>query len=73
MSNDKVQHVRKDWMVDVSIDEHEGQTRANARLRWRDQQVVGVGTATLTRPTAMSLKLAMNLQLPENYPMRPSR
>ena len=37
MSNDKVQHVRKDWTVDVSIDEHEGQTRATARLRWRER------------------------------------
>ena len=33
MSNDKVHHVRKDWTVDVSIDEHEGQTRATARLQ----------------------------------------
>lgn len=47
MSNDKVQHVRKDWTVDVSIDEHEGQPRATARLYWRDQQVVGVGMARL--------------------------
>ena len=47
MSNDKVQHVQKDWTVDVSIDEHEGQTRATARLHWRDQQVVGVGMAKL--------------------------
>ena len=43
MSNDKSGHVRKDWTVDVSIDEHEGHTRANARLRWRDQESVGVG------------------------------
>ena len=52
MSNDKVHHVRKDWMVDVSIDEHEGQTRATARLRWRDQQVGGCrhGKAEPGRP-----------------------
>ena len=35
----------KHWTVDVSIDEHEGRTRAKARLRWRDQESVGVGLA----------------------------
>ena len=33
--------------MDISIDEHEGQTRAKARLRWRDQEAVGVGLARL--------------------------
>ena len=47
MSDDNIHRVRKDWTVDVSIDEIEGQTRATARLHWRDQQVVGVGTARL--------------------------
>ena len=47
MSNDKSGHVRKDWTVDISIDEHEGHTRAKARLRWRDQESVGVGLARL--------------------------
>jgi uncharacterized protein DUF1876 len=47
VNNDNVHDVRGNWTVDVSIDEHEGQTRATARLQWRDQQVVGVGTARL--------------------------
>ena len=47
MSDDTLGHVRKDWTVDISIDEHEGQTRAKARLRRRDQESVGVGLARL--------------------------
>lgn len=47
MSNDKSGHVRKDWAVEISIDEHEGHTRAKARLRWRDHESVGVGLAKL--------------------------
>ena len=47
MGNDKLGHVRKDWTVHISIDEHEGQTRAKARMRWRDQASVGVGVARL--------------------------
>jgi hypothetical protein len=47
MKKDSVQHVRKAWTVDISIDEHGAQTRATARLRWRDQEVVGVGLAKL--------------------------
>jgi hypothetical protein len=40
-------HLLKDWNVTVSIDESGGQTRAKARLRWRDQEAVGVGLARL--------------------------
>jgi Domain of unknown function (DUF1876) len=40
-------HVHKDWTVAISIDEHEGHTRAKARLRWRDQTAVGIGLAKL--------------------------
>jgi hypothetical protein len=47
MSNGKVDHVHKEWAVAVSIDEHEGQTRAIANLHWRDQEVIGVGLARL--------------------------
>ena len=47
MSKDSSGHVRKDWTVEISIDEHEGRTRAKARLRWRDQESVGVGLARL--------------------------
>ena len=47
MSDDTVGHLRRDWTVDISIDEHEGQTRAKARLRRRDQESVGVGLARL--------------------------
>jgi len=47
MTEDTSDHVRKDLTVDISIDEHEGHTRAKARLRWRDQESVGVGLARL--------------------------
>lgn len=47
MSNSRAQHVCKKWTVTVSIDEHGAETRATARLIWRDQEVVGVGIAKL--------------------------
>ena len=47
MKNDSTRHVRKTWTVEVSIDEHGAETRATARLHWRDQEVVGVGLAKL--------------------------
>ncbi len=40
-------HIHKRWTVEVSIDEHEGHTRAKARLHWRDRESVGVGLARL--------------------------
>ncbi|RDH78193.1 DUF1876 domain-containing protein [Mycolicibacterium moriokaense] len=46
MSGDVGQMLEK-WNVAVSIDESGGQTRAKARLRWRDQEAVGVGLARL--------------------------
>lgn len=45
--NDDGRHVSKEWVATISIDEHDGQTRAKARLRWRDQEAVGVGLARL--------------------------
>ena len=47
MSNNNSDHVSKDWTVEITIDEHEGRTRAKARLRWRDQESVGVGLSRL--------------------------
>lgn len=47
MSSDTSGHALKGWTVGISIDEHEGHTRARARLRWRDQESVGVGLARL--------------------------
>lgn len=47
MSDDKFSHFRKDWTVEISIDEHGGETRAKARLGWRDQAAVGIGLARL--------------------------
>lgn len=47
MSDHRSDHVRKDWTVDISIDEHEGLTRAKARLQWREKEAVGVGMARL--------------------------
>ena len=38
----------KGWTVTVSVDERDGQTRAKARLRWRDNEAVGVGLARLS-------------------------
>lgn len=40
-------HTTKTWQLDVSIDEHEERTRAKARLRWRGNDLVGVGVARL--------------------------
>lgn len=36
-------HVSQGWIATITIDEHSGQTRAKARLRWRNQEAVGVG------------------------------
>lgn len=47
MSTDHPDHVLKNWTVEVSIDEHQGLTRAKARLRWRERESVGVGMARL--------------------------
>lgn len=35
------------WTVELFIDEHEGQTRASARLRTRDNELTGHGLARL--------------------------
>jgi hypothetical protein len=41
-------HESKHWTVSIDIDEHEGRTRAVARLHTRDtESVVGVGLARL--------------------------
>ena len=38
----------KKWSVNITLDEHDGQTRATARLRTRDRtQLEGVGMARL--------------------------
>jgi len=47
MNNDSSHQVRKGWTVVISIDEHGSETRAFARLCWRDEEVVGVGLAKL--------------------------
>ncbi len=47
MSTEQSGHTLKEWTVDVSIDEHEGLTRAKARVRWREKELVGVGMARL--------------------------
>ncbi|OWL93640.1 hypothetical protein B7435_32910 [Mycolicibacterium peregrinum] len=48
MSADNSSHIEKRWTVDLSIDEHQGITRARARLRWGEKDKVGVGTARLS-------------------------
>jgi Domain of unknown function (DUF1876) len=47
MNSDRPSDVSKQWTVSVSIDIHEGRTRAKARLGWRDQTSVGIGVAKL--------------------------
>ena len=47
MKDQQPDQVRKDWTVAVDIDEHDGHTRAKARLHWRDQAAVGVGVSRL--------------------------
>jgi len=47
MSTEKSDHASKHWTVNVSIDEHDGKTRARAQLRWRNQESVGVGLSRL--------------------------
>jgi hypothetical protein len=36
---------KKDWTVEISIDEHRKRTRARARLRWRGRHLTGIGIA----------------------------
>ncbi|MGV0871242.1 DUF1876 domain-containing protein [Mycolicibacterium sp. XJ879] len=47
MSSDHSNHIRKNWTVEVSIDQHEGLTRAKARLHFRTREEVGIGWARL--------------------------
>jgi hypothetical protein len=47
MSRDNSGHLRDDWTIKISLDEHEGRARATARLRGRDQESVGVGRSRL--------------------------
>jgi hypothetical protein len=47
MSEDTSARLRKDWTVDISIDGHDGHTRAKASLRRRDQ---GSGRRRSARP-----------------------
>jgi hypothetical protein len=41
-------HETKQWNVAVEIDEHDGRTRAVARLRTDGAELTGVGTARLS-------------------------
>lgn len=52
MCGDQSDHVLQHWTVDISIDEHEGLTRAKARLRWREKDIGGCwpGKAQSGRP-----------------------
>jgi uncharacterized protein DUF1876 len=47
MSSELHDRARKHWTVAIEIDERDGHTRANARLRWRDQTAVGIGMARI--------------------------
>ncbi|MDH6194005.1 hypothetical protein M2272_000626 [Mycobacterium frederiksbergense] len=47
MTADHSDHIDKQWTVDVSIDECQGLTRAQARLLWREKEEIGVGMARL--------------------------
>jgi hypothetical protein len=48
MSTEKSVDGRASWTVSISIDEQDGATRAKARLRWRDNEAVGVGLTRLS-------------------------
>jgi hypothetical protein len=47
VTNNYPDRVRKHWTVEIEIDEHDGHTRAKARLHWRDQTAAGIGVARL--------------------------
>ena len=60
MSENTSARLRNDWMVDISIDGHEGHTRAKASMRRRVQGSVGIGLPDPIRPIATSMTSAMN-------------
>lgn len=68
MCGDQSDHVLQHWTVDISIDEHEGLTRAKARLRWREKELVGVGLARLNPADRNVPRSAMNSRSPEPCP-----
>jgi uncharacterized protein DUF1876 len=47
MSIDQHDRVRMHWRVAIEIGEHDGHTRAKARVCWRDQITEGIGMARL--------------------------
>lgn len=61
MDGDYGHRTRKDWVVTVSVDEYGGQTRAKARLRWRDQEAVGVGLARMAPHARYSARVGDEL------------
>ena len=71
MSEDTSARLRKDWTVDISIDGHEGHTRAKASVRRRDQGSVGVGLPGPIRPIATSMTSAMNWPSRARWPTWP--
>lgn len=68
MCGDQSDHVLQHWTVDISIDEHEGLTRAKARLRWRKRNWWVLAWQGSIRPTATSPRSAMNSRSPEPCP-----
>ena len=67
MSDDTVGHLRRDWTVDISIDEHEGQTRAKARPKSRSASV----SPGSIQPTARSMTSATNWPSRAHWPTWP--
>jgi hypothetical protein len=47
MSTDNSDHLSDDWTIEISLDDHEGRSRATARLRGPDREAVGVGLSRL--------------------------
>jgi Rv2632c-like len=47
MSRHDSGHVRNDWTINISLDDHDGQARATALFRGRDKESVGVGVSRL--------------------------
>jgi hypothetical protein len=49
-------HVRYDWTINISLDDHEGQARATALFRGRDKESVGVGVSRLDAAAAQDIE-----------------
>ncbi len=47
MGRDNAGHIRNEWTINISLDGHDGQSRATALLRGREEEAIGVGVSRL--------------------------